>query len=190
MVRHRDPGQVPTVSGKQMEGDNQRRRALARQAREDGMAPSEAGVTLGAGKQREHEQHARREGPPPPSGLREGGPPPPAPEWPRHRPPEERAETGIQYRELVSAVGGRTGLGFEPARLACEATVTVVARALDAEPREQFLRAVPAELHDDYPVDVPDDPGDLAGFLGQVAAIVQRTPDQARYQAQAVLSAM
>lgn len=37
---------------KQMEGDNEQRRAAAREAREQGMSASEAGVTLGASKQR------------------------------------------------------------------------------------------------------------------------------------------
>lgn len=36
---------------KQMEGDNQQRRAAAREAREQGESPSEAGVTTGASKQ-------------------------------------------------------------------------------------------------------------------------------------------
>jgi pterin-4a-carbinolamine dehydratase len=49
---------------------------------------------------------------------------------------------------------------------------------------------VPAQLHDDYATDVPSDPGGLPGFLDQVATIVHRTPDQARYLAQAVLSVM
>lgn len=33
---------------KQMEGDNRQRRAAAREAREEGLSPSEAGVTTGA----------------------------------------------------------------------------------------------------------------------------------------------
>lgn len=37
--------------GKQTEGDNRQRRQRARQAREQGQSPSEAGVTLGASKQ-------------------------------------------------------------------------------------------------------------------------------------------
>lgn len=48
-----------------MEGDNERRRALARQARAEGRQPSEAGVTLGASKQVEHVERAHRDGPPP-----------------------------------------------------------------------------------------------------------------------------
>ena len=40
------------MSGKQMEGDNEERRNMAREAREAGMKPSEIGATLGASKQR------------------------------------------------------------------------------------------------------------------------------------------
>lgn len=40
--------------GKQMEGDNRQRRQRAREAREEGTAPSEAGVTLGGSKQDFH----------------------------------------------------------------------------------------------------------------------------------------
>jgi hypothetical protein len=39
--------------GKQMEGDNKARRALAREAREAGTKPSAVGATLGASKQRQ-----------------------------------------------------------------------------------------------------------------------------------------
>jgi hypothetical protein len=37
--------------GKQMEGDNRQRRAIAREAREEGKTASEIGGTLGASKQ-------------------------------------------------------------------------------------------------------------------------------------------
>ena len=46
------------MSGKQMEGDNQQRRQRALQARSQGKQPSEAEVTLGASKQREHQPHS------------------------------------------------------------------------------------------------------------------------------------
>lgn len=47
---------------KQMEGDNKQRRKRARQAREDeGVTPSEAQVTLGASKEREHKPHKANE---------------------------------------------------------------------------------------------------------------------------------
>ena len=39
---------------KQMEGDNRQRRKAARQAKDDGLMPSEAGVTTGASKQQRH----------------------------------------------------------------------------------------------------------------------------------------
>lgn len=38
--------------GKQMEGDNRERRKKAKQARDQGKAPSEVGATLGASQQR------------------------------------------------------------------------------------------------------------------------------------------
>ena len=40
------------MGGKQMEGDNTERRQLAKDARDAGKAPSEAGATLGSSKQR------------------------------------------------------------------------------------------------------------------------------------------
>lgn len=41
-----------------MEGNEQQRRAAAREAREEGIAPSAAGVTTGASKQRHHLPHS------------------------------------------------------------------------------------------------------------------------------------
>jgi hypothetical protein len=67
------------MGGKQMEGGNEGRRARARRVREDGRAPSAAGVTLGASKQREHEEHGHR-GVPPPAGT--------------HKPVPQRPERG------------------------------------------------------------------------------------------------
>lgn len=190
------------MSGKQMEGDNEQRRKRARLAREQGQTPSEAGVTLGASKQREHVEQAHRDGPPPagshkpvPHDPIEGTPSPPDQQWPRTPSGVSggQADDGphrIRYRELVSEVGRRIDIGFADARLAAEATVTVLARALDPGDRQRLLDAVPTELHDDYATDVPYDPGGLPGFLHQVATIAHRTPDQARYPAQAVLSVM
>lgn len=40
------------MGGKQMEGDNRERRKMAKEARDEGKKPSEAGATLGASKQR------------------------------------------------------------------------------------------------------------------------------------------
>lgn len=45
------------MAGKKMEGNEDQRRAAARQARESGLKPSEAGVTTGASKQRQHLRH-------------------------------------------------------------------------------------------------------------------------------------
>ena len=44
------------MGGRQMEGDNEERRKLARAAREEGKQPSEVGATLGASKQRQRAQ--------------------------------------------------------------------------------------------------------------------------------------
>lgn len=46
------------MSGKQMEGDNRERRRRARGANRSAQSPSEAEVTLGASKQREHQPHS------------------------------------------------------------------------------------------------------------------------------------
>jgi hypothetical protein len=45
------------MAGKKMEGNEDQRRAAARQARESGLEPSEAGVTTGASKQPTHLRH-------------------------------------------------------------------------------------------------------------------------------------
>jgi uncharacterized membrane protein YoaK (UPF0700 family) len=47
-------GSTEGVSGKKMEGNEEQRRAAARQAREHGSDPSAAGVSTGASKQRHH----------------------------------------------------------------------------------------------------------------------------------------
>jgi uncharacterized protein (DUF2267 family) len=185
------------MTDKEMEGDSRRRRALARDAREHGRNASETGVTLGASKQPEPVPDKRRAGPPaagtnkPRPGT--GGPPPPAPnppDWPRH-PAAGPAEPGpLRYRDLVSDVARRTGLDFDGAKQAAEATVTVLARALAEPERQRLLAAVPAELRDDYAVEPPDRLEDLAGFIGEVARIAHGTPEQARIRAEAVLGAL
>jgi hypothetical protein len=50
--------------GKQMEGDNRRRRALARRARGAGRRASQTDASLGSSKQYEHLPEKRRDGPP------------------------------------------------------------------------------------------------------------------------------
>lgn len=187
---------------KQMEGDNQRRRTLAREAREMRRRPSEAGVTLGASKQFEHTERKRREGPPA-AGRHKPGPdggdlptrPPPGVEWPLSDPHEVRAAPPevaglIRYRDLIEEVRRRTGLDFDQARLATEATVTVLARALDEADRQRLLDEVPNELHDDQAVSARSRPNDLSSFLDEVARIAHRPLEQARYQAQAVFDAL
>lgn len=189
------------MSGKHKEGTSQERRALARDAREAGLRPSEAGVTLGSSKQVEHLTRSRRDGPP------SAGPHKPAPG--RARPPDRRdperpwplpePETsatrpvgarGVRYRDLVSEVGRRTGLAFDQARRAAEATVVALARSLDEQQRERFLSGVPRELHNDHGVVDVGRPDDLASFLREVGRIAHRPPEQARYNSQAVLSTL
>jgi len=96
----------------------------------------------------------------------------------------------VQYRDLVAEVSHRARLKFDEARPAAEATITVLARCLNEADRQRLLAATPTELHDDDRVDVPLPAADLAGFVGEIAAMSGRTPEQARYQAQAVLSAL
>jgi hypothetical protein len=188
------------MSGKQMEGDNQRRRARSRRAREEGRAPSAAGHTLGAFKQREHEEHAHRTGPPPagahkpvPHDRDEGEPASPVPDWPhsadRLVATEPDTDPWIRYRDLVTDVSRRVGISFDQARLACKATVAVLARVLPGGDRERFRGGLPGELHADT-IHVAHGSADLAGYLDEVSRIVRQPPEQARYQAQAVISAL
>lgn len=187
------------MSGKQMEGDNQRRRTLARRAREQGRQPSQAESTLGSSKQFEHVSQGRRSGPPP-AGARKprpqhGEPAPPAP--PAAQTPlmdswvlEPSGPAPVRYQEFVADVGRRVGLDFDQARRAAEATVIALARALDDGDRERLLNAVPPALRNDYPTVTPRQPRTLIGFLDDVARMTLRSRDQARYQAQAALSAL
>jgi|GEM_PF-3123105 Pterin-4a-carbinolamine dehydratase len=185
--------------GRQMEGDNQRRRALARQARRRGRRPSEVGATLGADKQIESLDKGRRDGPQP-IGSRKpnterggpGTPPPATAERPMPLPDGSApGATGvITYRELVSDVGRRAGVDFARARAAAEATVTVLARALDVADRQRLLDAVPGQLCDGEALETGARRRDLAGFLSEVARLTHGTPEQARYQAQATLGAL
>lgn len=185
---------------KQMEGDNQRRRALARQARERGHQPSRDAATLGASKQLTHLDRGSRAGPAPagvhkPDSTRGGPQPPPTgtPANPRPGPrpgPGQPESIGRGYRELVTDISRRTGVDFREAKVGAEATVLVLARALPPEDRQRLLRAVPMSLHDVTPIDGIEQHHDLAGFLAEVARISGRTPEQARYQAQATVAAL
>ncbi|SCL35591.1 Pterin-4a-carbinolamine dehydratase [Micromonospora nigra] len=186
---------------KQMEGDNQRRRALARQARERGRQASETGASLSASKQLTHLDTGRRSGPLP-AGSRHkadstrGGPaPPPAgvPERPRPRTAPEPAAPGITamgYRELVDEIGRRAGVDFRTAKVGAEATVLALAWALGEADRQRLLTAVPSSLHDVVPVDGIERHADLPGFLTEVSRMSGRSPEQARRQAEATLATL
>ncbi|MTK04095.1 DUF2267 domain-containing protein [Micromonospora sp. CP22] len=186
---------------KQMEGDNQRRRALARQARERGMRAADTGASLSASKQLTHLDQSRRAGPAPvgarhkPDTTRGGPAPPPAgvPQAPRPLPEPGLSAPGITtvgYRDLVEDVVRRSGVDFRTAKVGVESTVLVLAWALQDGERRRLLEAVPTTLHDVVPVDGIERHQDLGGFLSEVARISGRTPEQARYQAQATLAAL
>jgi pterin-4a-carbinolamine dehydratase len=186
---------------KQMEGDNQRRRTLARQARERGMQASETGASLSASKQLTHLDRGKRAGPPPagsrhkPDSTRGGPAPPPAgvPESPRPLPEPGLGTpdaTPIGYHALVDDVVRRTGTDFRTAKVGVESTVLVLAWALGEAERRRLLTAVPAKLHDVVPVDGIERHQDLPGFLAEVGRISGRSPEQARYQAEATVAAL
>ncbi len=185
---------------KQMEGDNQRRRALARQARERGMQAAETGVSLGASKQLTHLDQKQRNGPaaggrhkPNSTRGRPATPQAGVPETPCPRPqpgPNAPGVATMGYRDLVEDVVRRAGVDFRTAKVGMESTVLVLASALDAAERGRLLAAVPASLHDVVPVDGIEQRRDLPGFLAEVGRISGRSPEQARYQAEATLAAL
>ncbi|MEH1167299.1 DUF2267 domain-containing protein [Micromonospora sp. CPCC 205539] len=185
---------------KQMEGDNQRRRALARQAREQGRQPSEFGASLSASKQLTSLDQGKRTGPAAagrhkPDTTRGGPAPPPVgtADNPRPQPSSSSGADGVRtmgYHDLVDEVRRRSGVDFPTAKVGAEATVLVLAFALEAAERQRLLAAVPASLHDVVPVDGIERHQDLPGFLAEVSRISGRTPEQARYQAEATLAAL
>ncbi|MFE9694871.1 DUF2267 domain-containing protein [Micromonospora sp. NPDC005806] len=183
---------------KQMEGDNQRRRTLAREARERGRRPSQTGASLSASKQVASLDQRERSGPSPagrhkPDTMRGGPAPPPAgvPERPRPMPGGSRGRVAtLGYRDLVDNVSRRAGVDFGTAKVAAEATVLALAWALDEAERERLLEAVPVKLHDVVPVDGIERRRDLPGFLAEVGRRSRLTPEQARYQAEATLAAL
>ncbi|MFE9190110.1 DUF2267 domain-containing protein [Micromonospora sp. NPDC007208] len=185
---------------KQMEGDNQRRRALARQAREQNRQPSEIGASLSATKQLTSLDAGKRAGPPA-AGMRKpdstrGGPAPPpvgSADNPRPQPSPPSGAAGVSsvgYHELVDEVRRRAGVDFKTAKVGTEATVLVLAFALEAAERQRLLTAVPSSLHDVLPVDGIERHQDLPGFLAEVGRISGNTPEQARYQAEATIAAL
>jgi pterin-4a-carbinolamine dehydratase len=174
------------MSGKQMEGDNQRRRTLARKARERGHTPSEVGATLGASKQPRHRQPPALTAPAPPRA------------WPRFDPtalgiappPFDDGSGIIRYREMVAEIARRGGLDFERARTAAAATIAGVARGLPPAQREAFLAPLPAELYDTHPTHGYEYELTLEAFLATFVDIAAVYREQARSQAQAVLSVL
>ncbi|PGH45216.1 Pterin-4a-carbinolamine dehydratase [Micromonospora sediminicola] len=183
---------------KQMEGDNQRRRALARQAREQGRSASQTGASLSASKQVTSLDQHERSGPPPagrhkPDSTRGGPAPPPVGVAERPRPlpdPQPPRAPSLGYRDLVDDVSRRAGVDFTEAKIAAEATVLALAWALGEAERERLLAAVPVKLHDVVPVDGIERRQDLPGFLAEVGRRSRLTPEQARYQAEATLAAI
>jgi pterin-4a-carbinolamine dehydratase len=190
---------------KEMEGDNRKRRALARAAREQGHRASEAGVTLGSSKQRRHAEHAERaeQDGPPPEGAHKPGPqaplpqepPEPDPSWPR-RPPsagDTAPDTGalrLRYRELVTSAAEQAGVDFGTAREAGRATVSVLARMCDEEDRRRLLEVVPAELTEGQDVSTPIPRRDAIGFVQEVSRLLDWPAEQSRVRVQAVLAAI
>jgi pterin-4a-carbinolamine dehydratase len=190
---------------KEMEGDNRKRRALARASREEGHRASEAGVSLGSSKQRRHAEHAERTGQegPPPEGANKPGPraprpqkpPEPDPTWPRRPPPtgDTAPDTGalrLRYRELVTSAAEQIGVDFDTAREAGRATVAVLARMLDEADRRRLLDVVPAELTDGQDLSTPIRQRDAVGFVTEVGGLLSCPPEQGRMRAQAFLSAI
>ncbi|MCU7730816.1 DUF2267 domain-containing protein [Actinoplanes sp. KI2] len=188
-----------------MEGDNRKRRALARAAQEKGHQASEAGVSLGSSKQRRHAKHAERaeQDGPPPEGANKPGPraprpqeaPEPDPTWPRRPPPtgDNTPDTGalrLRYRELVTSAAEQIGADFDTAREAGRATVSVLARMVDEVARRRLLDVVPPELTDGQDLSTPIRRTDVIGFVQDVGGQLGCPPEQARMRIQAVLAAV
>ena len=187
------------MAGKQMEGDNQRRRALARRARARGLAASELRVTLGASKQPRHIEHTHRDGPQNRDTDRvEPSPAPPERRWPRYDPsavgidpaPVD-AELGIvRYRAFVQEIARRSGLDFDQAHVSAEATVVALADGLRPAQGVAFLESLPRELYDEHPVRFSSYELTLGNLLDEVGRIAQVSAERARLRAQAVLSVL
>jgi len=190
---------------KEMEGDNRKRRALARAAREQGQRASAAGVSLGSSKQRHHAEHAERadQSSPPPEGAHKPGPqapmpqepPQPEPAWP-HRPPptgDTDPDSGtlrLRYRELVSSAAKQAGVDFDTAREAGRATISVLARVVEEADRRRLLDMVPAELTEGQDLSSPVSQKDTIGFVREVSGLLLCPPEQSRMRIQAVLGAI
>jgi pterin-4a-carbinolamine dehydratase/uncharacterized protein (DUF2267 family) len=97
----------------------------------------------------------------------------------------------VHYKELIDAVSKMTGLDYPAAKTAAEATVVTLARGLPDDDRRRLLAELPLKLYDDFLIiSEPRNWSTQAEFAHEVAQISRRTPEQARIQAQAVLSAI
>jgi hypothetical protein len=95
-----------------------------------------------------------------------------------------------RYRELVGEVARRTGLDFDQARTAAEATVAVLARALDRVGRQRLFGAGPAERPRTGLCPPAQPSRDLLSFLDQLGRLAPWPPQLPRYQGRAVPSAI
>ncbi|EXG82178.1 DUF2267 domain-containing protein [Cryptosporangium arvum] len=186
---------------KEMEGDNRKRRALARDARDEDKSPSASGVTLGSSKQREHTRRGRRDGPPP-AGAHKPGPdapvahrphgdtePTPADE-PGDRATPDEGSLRLRYREVVSAAAARAGVEFDDGKSAARATIAVLAGTLDADDRRRLVAALPAELTVGPRFPAPSPPAGEADFVRTVALLAGCAPEHAQRRVQAVFAAI
>ncbi len=189
------------MAPKEMEGDNRRRRQLAREARNADRKPSAEGVTLGSSKQQEHQQEKRRSGPQPVgrhkprAGAAEiTAPGTPEAAWPR-RPasvdesPDAGAGPRLRYREMVTEVARLTGDEFAVARELTQAVVGVTARSLDEPDGKRLVAVLPGELEVPRALSGPPE-RDLTMFLREVGRLVERRPEQIRVKVQAVFAVL
>jgi len=189
------------MAPKEMEGDNRRRRELAREARRANRSPSAEGVTLGASKQQEHRQEKRRAGPPPAgrhkpeagaTRIPELGEP--EQQWPS-RPASGDGSTDagagprLRYREMVGEVARLTGDEFQTARELTRAVVGVTARSLDEPDGKRLMQTLPGELEVARTLTGPPE-RDLTMFLREVGRLLERRPEEIRIKVQAVFAVL
>jgi pterin-4a-carbinolamine dehydratase/uncharacterized protein (DUF2267 family) len=188
------------MAPKEMEGDNRRRRELAREARRANRSPSAEGVTLGASKQPEHRQEKRRAGPvpagrhkPDPGAARIPELGEPEQEWPRRASEDGSTDAGagprLRYREMVGEVARLTGDEFQTARELTRAVVGVTARSLDEPDGKRLMQTLPGELEAGRTLSGPPE-RDLTMFLREVGRLLERRPEEIRIKVQAVFAVL
>jgi pterin-4a-carbinolamine dehydratase/uncharacterized protein (DUF2267 family) len=189
------------MAAKEMEGDNRRRRELAREARRADRSPSAEGVTLGSSKQSEHRREKRRDGPPQagrhkpePGAARIAEPGQPETEWPRHTAPTDGSPDAgagprLRYRELVGAVAELTGAEFAAARELMRAVIGVTVRSLGEADGPKLIAALPSELEVSWAMSGPPEP-DVTMFLREVGRLLERRPEQINVSVQAVFAVL